>query len=323
MWRKLGWLGLLLLVACGSNVAEDGVPAGTPFLEIPPTEMAEPAEEIGITTDNPPSAFDGNSAFAYLEAQMAFGERWPGSEGHIAVGDYIIQTLEDLNWSVEQQPLEYRNVQGRNIIGKANIGAGPVIILGAHYDTRRLADQTPGGREAGLAVPGAVDGASGVAVLLELARTLNLEETPREVWLAFFDLEDNGSNGLPGWDWIVGSTYMAENLGFIPEAVVVVDMIGDADQQLYYEGNSDHALRETLWQIAGDLGYGDTFITEERHTMIDDHLPFKERGITAVDIIDFDYPYWHTVEDTADKVSAASLLRPGRVLQVWLEEYLD
>ncbi|MFQ5436952.1 MAG: M28 family peptidase, partial [Anaerolineae bacterium] len=190
-------------------------------------------------------------------------------------------------------------------------------------DARRLADQTPGAVEAGLPVPGAVDGASGVAVLLELARTLDLDAIDREIWLAFFDVEDNGSGGLPGWGWIAGSAYMAQNLAVTPEAMVLVDMIGDADQQLYYEGNSDPALRQHLWGIAAELGFGSAFIPELKYTMIDDHVPFVRQDIPAVDIIDFDYPYWHTVEDTADKASPDSLYRVGRTLEVWLESRLD
>jgi Zn-dependent M28 family amino/carboxypeptidase len=183
-----------------------------------------------------------------------------------------------------------------------------------------VADQTSGSDEP---VPGAVDGASGVAVLLELARTLDLNNIDREIWLAFFDVEDNGGDGIPGFDWIVGSTHMAGTLEIVPEAMVLVDMIGDADQQLYYEGNSDPELQGHLWDIAAELGFGDFFIPQIRYTMIDDHLPFARLGIPAVDIIDFDYPYWHTVEDTADKASPDSLLRVGRTIEVWLETRLD
>lgn len=270
-----------------------------------------------------PLSFDGDTAFAYLEDQMAFGPRWPGSEGHAQLRSYIISTVSELGWSVEPQLFDYQGFEAMNIIAKANEGVGDVIILGAHYDTRRLADQTEGAVAAELPVPGAVDGASGVAVLLELARTLNLAEIPHEVWLTFFDVEDNGSGGIPGWDYIAGSTYMAENLAIRPTAVVVVDMIGDADQQLYYEGNSHLVLRQNLWRIAADLGYADSFIPEVKYTMVDDHLPFVRRNIWAVDIIDFDYPYWHTTEDTADKVSAESLRRVGHTLEVWLEDDLD
>ncbi|MDX1662824.1 MAG: M28 family peptidase [Candidatus Promineifilaceae bacterium] len=280
---------------------------------------ATPVVEAGAGAGR---SFDGEHAYTFLLEQMAFGPRYPGSPGHEAVGDYIIAELGDLGWEVEEQPLSYRGVGGRNIIGRANAGAGTVIIVGAHYDTRRVADESPGAL-AQQPVPGAVDGASGVAVLLELARVLDLDAVPNEIWLAFFDMEDQGSGGMPGWPWIVGSSFMAEQLTITPEAMVLVDLVGDADQQLYYEGNSDPVLREQLWRIAADLGYGDSYIPEVKYTVIDDHVPFANLGIPAVDIIDFDYPYWHTVEDTADKASPESLLRAGRVIEVWLEDELE
>ncbi len=272
--------------------------------------------EIPTPTDIPRTLFDGDSAFDILLEQMDFGPRWPGSPGHSAVRDYITDSLEQSGWQVEEQRFPYINLEARNIIGRANIGKGPVIILGAHYDTRKIANRT---HESVEPVPGAVDGASGVAVLLELADSLNLEEIENEIWLTFFDVEDNGDGGLPGFSWIVGSTYMAAMLTIVPEAMVLVDMIGDADQQLYYETSSDPFLRRELWQIAADLGYGNYFIPEERHNILDDHVPFLNKGIPAVDIIDFDYPYWHTVEDTADKASPDSLERVGRTLAHWLE----
>jgi Zn-dependent M28 family amino/carboxypeptidase len=235
------------------------------------------------------------------------------------VGDFILAALEEAGWATEEQPLTYQGVEGRNLIGKANEGAGPVILLGAHYDTRAIADQSPGA-QAAEPVPGAVDGASGVAVLLELARTLDRDAIPHEIWLAFFDMEDQGGGGMPGWEWIVGSTYMAENLEVQPEAMILVDMVGDASQQLFYEAFSDEALRAELWQTAADLGYDTVFVPQVRHAMLDDHRPFLDRGIPAVDIIDFDYAYWHTVEDTADKASPESLERVGRTLERWLED---
>jgi hypothetical protein len=113
---------------------------------------------------------------------------------------------------------------------------------------------------------------------------------------------------------------MAQNLTIKPEAVVIVDMIGDVDQNIYFEQFSDAQLQRQLWSIAARLGYANQFVAEYKWAMEDDHTPFLQRGIRAIDIIDFDYPYWHTTEDTADKVSAASLERVGRVLQVWLQE---
>jgi Zn-dependent M28 family amino/carboxypeptidase len=316
---SLAIVALLLLASCASEDLPTSTPSQLGAATSVKTAVATAMATATPTIASPAAAtnlFDGQSAFTFLEQQMEFGERWPGSQGHVEVGDYIVGKLGDLGWEVEEQTFPYNDLEGRNIIARANVGKGPVVIIGAHYDTRRIADQSPGSSES---VPGAVDGASGVAVLLELARTLDLSDIEKEVWLAFFDLEDNGSGGLPEFDWIVGSTYMANNLSVAPEAMVLVDMIGDADQQLYYEGNSDPALRETLWRIAGNLGYGQQFIPQMRFTMIDDHVPFARVGIPAVDIIDFDYPYWHTVEDTADKASPDSLMRVGRTLEVWLE----
>jgi Zn-dependent M28 family amino/carboxypeptidase len=206
----------------------------------------------------------------------------------------------------------------RNIIGKMPDSAGEeVVLLGAHYDTRMKADQDSEARDE--PVLGANDGASGTAVLLELAQVLESDRIPYQVWLAFFDAEDNGH--LNGWEWAAGSSYMASQLdpSGMPEFVIVVDMIGDADQQIYYEYNSDPALMQAIWQVAADLGYQEAIIPEYRHSILDDHTAFAGLGIAAVDMIDFDYPYWHTAADTLDKVSAASLERVGRTVEAFLE----
>jgi len=121
------------------------------------------------------------------------------------------------------------------------------------------------------------------------------------------------------WTWSVGADYVAEHLPRKPEAVIIADMVGDKDQNIYYEQNSDKPLQEGLWRIAAQLGYRQWFIPEYRWSMTDDHTPFLKRGIRAVDLIDFDFPPWHTVTDTADKVSTDSLERVGRVLETWLE----
>ncbi len=276
-----------------------------------------------------PKIFDGKPAYEkYLLAQMNFGPRPAGSPANRATGDYIITQLNELKWKVETQEFVYRNVPIRNIIGKMAQGRGPIIIIGAHYDTRPRADQDPVNRT--LPILGANDGASGVAVLLELARVLDASKLKNEVWLAFFDAEDNGDLStcdlMPApncdptpWMWSIGATYVAEHLPSPPDAVIILDMIGDADQNIYYEHNSDKELQQELWRIAARLGYTRQFIPEFKWSISDDHTPFVQRGIRAVDIIDFDYPSWHTTQDTADKVSAESLERVGRVVQRWLE----
>jgi Zn-dependent M28 family amino/carboxypeptidase len=261
------------------------------------------------------ATFSGRGAFAHVEAQMKIGPRPTGSEAWRATGDYIVRQLKVAGWAVEEERHAYQGTRIRNIIGRK--GTGPVVIIGAHYDTRLRADQDRANRTA--PVPGANDGASGVAVLLELARTLDIRKLTREVWLAFFDAEDNGD--LDGWEWTVGSRFMAQHLKVRPEVVIVVDMVGDRDQQLYYEGNSDPEWSRRIWAVAHRLGYGEHFIPVVKHSVYDDHIPFAQKGIPSVDIIDFDYPYWHTLEDTIDKVSAESLERVGRTLQALLEEW--
>jgi glutaminyl-peptide cyclotransferase len=266
-------------------------------------------------TPSPQLTFDGEEAYAWVIRQCDLGYRITGTEASLQAGDMFLEHLESLGWETREQTFTYRDTPIRNLI--AWKGTGPALMLGAHYDTRRSADE----EDPSVPVMGANDGASGVAVLLELARTLDVAATERQIYLAFFDAEDNGR--LDGWDWIVGSTYMAENWGAGGEppleAMILVDMIGDRDLQVYYERNSDPALSAEIWQVAADLGYGDRIIPQPKYSMLDDHIPFIRRGIPAVLLIDFDYPYWHTTQDTPDKVSAESLEVIGRTLQVWLE----
>lgn len=259
-----------------------------------------------------PTHFSGERALRHVEAQLAIGTRVPGSAGSGLLRDYVVAELQAQGWTVETQCSTYKGVPLCNVLARR--GQGPIVLLGAHYDTRRYADRDPDPQRRQDPVPGGNDGASGVAVLLELARVLGTEDLDTQVWLAFFDGEDQGE--IDGWPWSVGAAAMARELREpLPSYVVVVDMVGDADQQLYWEEYSDAALKQDIWALAAELGYGDTFTPTVRFPIVDDHLPFLSRGIPAVDIIDIDYRYWHTTADTADKVSAQSLERVGRVLE--------
>lgn len=260
-------------------------------------------------------SFDGERAYADVQTQVAFGPRSVGAEGHAKVMEWIREELVKAGWQVEIQESEALGHPIKNIVAKRSV-TNPRIILGAHYDSRMYADHDPNPENNLMPVPGANDGASGVAVLLELARTL--PENTVDVWLVFFDAEDNGR--IEGWDWILGSREFVENNSVQPEAVVVVDMIGDADLNIYKEYNSNPALTDEIWTVAKSLGYEKEFIPEYKHSMLDDHTPFNQAGIPAVDIIDFDYPYWHTMADTSDKVSAASLEAVGKTLWVWITQ---
>ena len=261
-------------------------------------------------------SFDSSRAYADVQTQVSFGPRIPGSQGHAQVEAWIRAELESAGWVVEIQETERMGHSIHNIIAKRNNDA-PQIILGAHYDTRMIADNDSDMSKRSEPVPGANDGASGVAVLLELARSLPDSTVP--VWLVFFDTEDNGR--IAGWDWILGSRAFAEEIKIAPKAVVVVDMIGDADLNIYLERNSNVAIRTEIWSTAEKLGYSKQFINQEKYSMEDDHTPFLEAGIPAVDLIDFDYPYWHTTQDTPDKVSAESLHAVGDTLLNWVVGY--
>lgn len=257
--------------------------------------------------------FDGERAYADVQTQVDFGPRIPGSPGHAQIVEWMRVELEAAGWLVEIQESEALGHPIRNVVAKRS-NESPQIILGAHYDSRMFADSDPDPANHTRPVPGGNDGASGVAVLLELARTLP-ESTP-PIWLVFFDAEDNGR--IEGWDWILGSREFVKNNPVQPRAVVIVDMIGDADLNIYREVSSNVQLTNEIWAAARDIGYPHIFIDEYRHDMLDDHTPFLEAGIPAVDIIDFDYPYWHTIEDTPDKVSADSLKAVGDTLTAWI-----
>jgi hypothetical protein len=260
------------------------------------------------------SAFNGERAFQDAAYQMSLGPRVAGTEAHTQAVAWIANILRQAGWDVEIQKTEMLGHPIQNVVAKRGSGQ-PWIIFGAHYDSRLLADQDPDPAARELPVPGANDGASGVAVLLELARVLP-QGTDGQIWLVFFDAEDNGD--IEGWDWILGSRAFADSLQSKPDGVIVVDMIGDADLNIYREANSDTPLVDQIWQQAAELGHGDVFINSLKYSMLDDHSPFLGRGISAIDIIDFDYAYWHTRADTLDKISASSLQAVGETLLAWL-----
>ncbi|HUF39305.1 MAG TPA: M28 family peptidase [Anaerolineales bacterium] len=280
---------------------------------------------LWVTPGTPiePGVFDGDRSYADVIAQVEMGPRVPGAPGHAAFLQWATASLETAGWAVEIQETEYHGQPVRNVIARRSpLDPGAEwILLGAHYDTREFADRDPEPANRTLPVPGANDGASGVAVLLELARVL--PDTGKNVWIVLFDAEDGGD--IDGGEWIVGSQAFVEALpgmagGRLPDAVVIVDMIGDADLNIHIEMNSDPNLVAEIWGTARELGHGDVFLPVPKYSMLDDHTPFLRAGIPAALLIDFDYPPWHTVEDTVDKVSAESLGAVGETLVGWLGE---
>lgn len=245
-----------------------------------------------------------------VKAQMLLEPRTPGSSSHKVFIDWATGQLKNSDWQITAETVRYRGRDVTNIIADRP-GKSPDaewILVGAHYDCRLNADRdrTPSKRYD--PVPGANDGASGAAVLLALADALP-REPDRRITLAFFDAEDQGD--IPGWpDWCLGSQLLAEQYAAAddrPDEVIVLDMIGDADLNIFREGNSDIEITDRIWQIAAKKGYSGQFPNKVKYSMTDDHIPFLRIGIPSVDLIDFDYPYWHTTEDTADKLSEKSM----------------
>ena len=262
----------------------------------------------------PQQVFNSTRAMQDAAAQVSFGPRIPGSIGHSLAVDYITQELVKAGWQVEIQETISMGHPIRNIIAQRGNGS-PWVLLGTHYDTRQISDLDPDVDRRADPVPGANDGASGVAVLLELARVLPMDTTP-QVWLVFFDAEDQGN--IPGWDWILGSRAYVESLQEYPDKVVIVDMIGDSDLNVYQERNSNPIITAEIWETAASLGFENHFIPEVKYSILDDHTSFLEQGIPAIVIIDFDFPYWHTTADTLDKISPDSLEMIGKTLLKWL-----
>ncbi len=275
----------------------------------------------GCRADVSAPTFDEQRAFEDLKAQVAFGPRAPGSEGHARCRDWLAEqlkaagathvTLQEFPDTVGGVPYALTNVRAR--FGPAT---GAWIVLGAHWDTRLWADRDPDPSKHNLPVLGANDGASGVAVLLETARAFGRRPPPVGVEIVLFDGEDLG-RGVGVADFCRGSRHYVRVLQHPrPSLVVVLDMIGDADLDIYYEQNSYNVapnIVERIWQGAEKVG-ATAFHPEPRHNVYDDHAPFIEAGIPGINLIDFDYPAWHTTSDSLVRVSANSLGQVGRTV---------
>ena len=266
--------------------------------------------------------FDGDSAYDFLTGQCDFGPRPPGSENLIRCTNYIVETLQSFDWTVSIQNFTYMGTPCANIIATWSSASDSPIILGAHFDTRPNATSDHQDNQS-LPIMGANDGASGTAVLMELARILPIADRSK-VELVFFDAEDSG--GIAGWDWIRGSRHYVSQLTTSRkdtiEAMILADLVGDENLYLPKERSSTDSLQNLIWSIADDLGFGDTFVDTAGGGVTDDHTPFLEANIPALDIIQVPFPsYWHTLEDTPDKCSGDSLEKVGRVLEVFVVQY--
>ena len=291
--------------------------------------------------------FDGQLANASVTTQVEFGPRVPGSNASMELRDWFMETRPAFDWTEDPHSREgynLTNLEGRLIPENAEEN-GTVVVLAAHYDSRDRAERDPNPNMTDVPIPGANDGGSGVAVLWELARLVPSMGLEHEVWILLTDAEDQGP--VPS---MLGAKAWAENISSEDidriDAFLLVDMIGDADLKIYrtYPPYLYHQGGNRLWnaveQLSGPLGLMDN-ITDcsgkpgldivnftQTDGVIDDHVPMLEVGIPAIDFIDIRYGenatkwegYWHTHEDTPDKVSDESLAHIGRLIELGLRE---
>lgn len=267
-------------------------------------------------------AFNGRTAYTYVERQMAFGPRIPNKPGHQQTGDWLLAELKARADTVVVQVIEHRLKSGevlhlRNFFARFRPQATERVLFLAHWDTRPMADKSQNLGQQRLPVPGANDGASGVAILLGVADALKAQPPSQGVDLLFVDGEDYGDFADTN-DVLIGSRWFAAHQppGYQPLFAVLFDMVGDKDLQVFQEGQSVAFAPEVVqrvWRVAAERGHERQFVPSVRHTLTDDHVSLQKVGIHAIDVVDFDYPYWHTTEDTLDKVSAESLQIVGDV----------
>ena len=258
------------------------------------------------------TGFDSTRAYGYMRDMVEIGPRVAGTPANQRTREYIIKTLGGIGIKAVEQPFDARTPLG--VVKMANViatlpGTRPErIILGSHFDTKLFRE---------FRFVGASDGGSSTAALLELARTLHARPRPFTIELLFLDGEEaviewSATDSTYGSRYYVAQAQKAGTLAGI-KAFMLLDMIGDRNLNIRRESNSTPWLTDAIWAAARRIGHGRHFLAEST-PIEDDHLPFLQAGVPSVDIIDLDYPAWHTANDTLDAVSAGSLQVVGDVI---------
>jgi hypothetical protein len=279
----------------------------------------------------PPREFDGQAAFEYLKTQVGFGPRVPGLPGHARQAAWLDSLLRARADTLIVQRWRHGTAKGDslelvNFVARFNPAARTRVLYLAHWDTRPISDNPKFPTPKNIPVPGANDGASGVAVLLGVADALKKSPPAVGVDLLFDDGEDYGDFNAKGAnDVLIGARYYAQHqpLGPQPIFAVLWDLVADKNLNIKKEGNSltgAPEVVERVWSTARRLGYQQHFLDETGVTLIDDHMQLQNVGIKAIDVVDFDYPAWHTPDDGLDQVSAASVQIVGDVALAVIRE---
>jgi glutaminyl-peptide cyclotransferase len=307
------WLGacLLTVAGCKADVNGEAGKGNKPFMSgtatAPPQvpDDALPAEKTG--------GFDGAKAYEHVAKLVGFGPRPSGSQAILATQDYITSQLSSFGCTVDTDAFSADTPAGRlpmkNIVAKIPGERQGIILLATHYDTKRLDNFV-----------GADDGGSSTGVMLELARKMCSMRPRYSIWIAFFDGEEAVRKEWQDPDNRYGSRQMAAKMAASGDlkhvhAMILADLVGGKALGIRKEQNSTKELEDLIWATAKQLGYGDIFLDQET-PVDDDHLSFLSRGVPAADVIDLvnSAGYWHTPQDTLDKVSARSLGIVGHVL---------
>ena len=318
----LAFAAVFGIAACG-HVAKSSANVAADSSNALAAEAGAPAPQSAAEAALPPTqtgGFDGQAAYDYTAKLVSFGPRPPASDALHRTQDYIIGQLQSFGCPVEQHDFHASTPVGelamKNITAKIP-GTGPgIILLLTHYDTLRMDNFV-----------GAVDGGSSSGLMLEMARLLCAQrgKQPNAVWIVFLDGEEALVSWYTNHDNTYGSRELAAGLANSGElkrvrAVMLADMVGPKNLKIRRDSNSTRWLADLVWKTAARLGYKDIFVSDAA-PVDDDHTPFVQRNVPSVDVIDLgDYPYWHTTQDTMDKVSARSLGIVGHVFIASLAE---
>ena len=338
MMRKLVWFGILMsflipvaLVGCGGKQATK---VGETLGEWAESESAAPPD---VATEAPLGNFDADSAYVYLARQVAFGPRVPNTTAHREAGDWLASELRRHGAALTEQKASLKAFDGtvlnaRNIFGQFNPEAKDRVLLLAHWDCRPWADQDPDPQRRNIPVDGANDGASGVAVLLEVARGLALSPVKKGVDILFVDAEDWGTDG-DDESWALGTQYFVKHPpveGYRPSYAILLDMVGGEGALFcreYFSERYAPAISEAVWQKAANLGHADKFLNRMGTAVMDDHVELIRAGIPAIDIIEYRpgddggfNPRWHTTQDNLEGISKETLKAVGETVMAVIRD---